>query len=497
MQQSLFGDEHSTRFIVARSGSLPDLISIIHTDAEITPPLFFVFAWLSAKISSAPEWLRLPSFVAGLSLIPLVYLTGLRTIGRPAALTAAALTALSPFMIYYSSEARSYGLMITLVALSTFAMLKGLEDRRARWWVLYGVASCGAVYSHYTSVFVLGAQLLWLLIVHREAWRPAVVANVGAVLGFAPWLSGVRGDLNSPTTHILSSLQPLTAERVRESIMDWAVGFPYPIIGLRELPGVPALVLLAVALAGAAVGLLIRFARHPLHPRQFPPGVVLVVLLALATPVGEAMVSLLGENDLLGARNLNASWPGFALATAALLWAPGGRAGMTTAALAIVAFGIGAVKMTQPDYGRPQVEEAVRFAERSAGARGVIVDDTSGDSTVPAGVPSPAEYLLRPEYLLRRPRRLFTLGRQRVRYDPFRPIAPPPDPSTVVPIAFDAARGERVAFMLRGVQARDLRARTDPVSKAILASIPQGYRPTAERRYPGLLPVWVIVYGRH
>ena len=44
--------------------------------------------------------LRAPSFLAGVAAIPLVYLLGARTVGRAAALVAAAITALSPFMIF-------------------------------------------------------------------------------------------------------------------------------------------------------------------------------------------------------------------------------------------------------------------------------------------------------------------------------------------------------------------------------------------------------------
>jgi Dolichyl-phosphate-mannose-protein mannosyltransferase len=486
MQETLFGDEHSTRFIVAQADSVPDLVSIIHTDAEITPPLYFLFAWLSAQIWSAPELLRLPSLLAGVALIPLVYLIGLRTIGRRAALTASALTALSPFMIYYSAEARSYGLMITLVALSTFAMLKGTEDRQAPWWVLYAAATCGAVYSHYTAVFVLGAQLLWLLVVHRDAWRPAVLANVCAALLFLPWLSGVRVDFDSPTTAILSTVQPFTAEHIREAITDWALGYPY-VVGLRDLPGVPALILLGAGLTVAAVGLTARLARGRLHLKEGSTGLVLVLFLAVATAIGEAVVTLVGNTNLLGARNLNASWPGFALATAAFLWGAGRRAGMVAACLAIAAFAIGAVKMTEPRFGRPQVEEAVRFVERTAGPRRVVVDGTTaGDALVPAGVPNSADYLLE------KPRWLFTAGRQTVLYDPFRIVGPAPEPTAVVSKAFRTARGERVAFILL----RDPRTRTDPLSRAIVGHVPGGYRRVAQRRYQGIHPTWAIVYGR-
>ncbi len=45
--------------------------------------------------------------------------------------------------------------MILAVTVSTLGMLLALDTGRARWWVVYAVAACAAVYSHYTCVFVL------------------------------------------------------------------------------------------------------------------------------------------------------------------------------------------------------------------------------------------------------------------------------------------------------------------------------------------------------
>jgi uncharacterized membrane protein len=107
LDQSLFADELSTYWIVSTNG-LGGVISTVHGNAEITPPLLFVASWLATQIDLSRELLRLPSLLAGVASIPAIYLLGTRTVGRPAALVAAALTTLSPFMIYYATEARSY-----------------------------------------------------------------------------------------------------------------------------------------------------------------------------------------------------------------------------------------------------------------------------------------------------------------------------------------------------------------------------------------------------
>src|SRR5918997_951487 len=216
-RQSLVADELATLWMVS-GRSFGDMVAAVHTDAEITPPLSFAASWLTSRIAETPELLRAPSVLAGTATIPLVYAVGVRTVGRRAGQLAAALTALSPFMLHYSSEARGYALMMLFALSSTLALLIAVEDGRARWWTAYAAASLAAALSHYTCVFVLAAQLGWVLWAHPAARRPALLANAAGAAGFLPWLPGLTADLRSTTTEILSALQPFTFEWVRTSL---------------------------------------------------------------------------------------------------------------------------------------------------------------------------------------------------------------------------------------------------------------------------------------
>ena len=116
----------------------------------------------------------------------------------------------------------------------------------------------------------------------------------------------------------------------------------------------PALVALgARARARRSAGLVAAALRGRL--RRPTAALVLVVVLAVSVPVGEALVSAVGSN-LFGTRNLAASWPAFALCLAALLVAAGPRLGIAAAALAIGAFAIGGVKMLDRDFRRPDFD---------------------------------------------------------------------------------------------------------------------------------------------
>lgn len=373
--QSLFGDELSTYWIVHDKG-LGDVLTSVHSNDEITPPLYFVLSWLTLKVGGAPEWVRLPSLIAGTASIPLVYMVAVRTLNRTAGAVAAAVMALSPFMIYYSVEARAYALMIGLLTLSTLALLLAISGGRTRWWVVYAICSCGALYSHYTSIFVLAAQVLWVAWQHREALRACIVANVAVALGFAPWLPGFAKDNDSPTTKILDSLQPFDFGAVKDAIENWAVGYPY--IPGSMLPGTVARVMIAAGLVVAVAACAPRLWRFvdrygAAAVRRIPPGAALIALLLLSTLIGEAVFSAVGTN-LLGARNLNASWPGFALAIGGLVAAGGLPLMIASGALILGGYASGAVQTLGDEATRPDYAGAARAIEERWGPGDVVVD---------------------------------------------------------------------------------------------------------------------------
>ena len=75
LHQSLFGDELATFWDVT-THSFFGVVRTVHTNAEITPPLYFVLAKLATYLDVSPEMLRLPSLIAGTATIPLVLRAG-------------------------------------------------------------------------------------------------------------------------------------------------------------------------------------------------------------------------------------------------------------------------------------------------------------------------------------------------------------------------------------------------------------------------------------
>jgi hypothetical protein len=104
-----FGDELFLWAIVD-DHSLRQVLSIVH-DTERTRPLGFVLSWLPARLSDPPELVRLPSLLTSVATVPLIYMVGLRTVGRGAPVVGAAWFGVSPFEIIYGTESRGYAMV--------------------------------------------------------------------------------------------------------------------------------------------------------------------------------------------------------------------------------------------------------------------------------------------------------------------------------------------------------------------------------------------------
>ena len=373
LHQSLVADELWS-YVGATQSSLGHVIDWVRSDQEITPPLFTVLAWISAKAGDPTVLIRLPSLLGGIAVIPLIYALGLRTVGRRAAYIAATLAALSPYLAWYSVEARAYSLTIVLVAASTLLLLIAIDRGPWAWWAAYAGLSCAAMYAHYTAVYVLLAQLAWALWRHPEVRRRVVVANLVAALAYLPWLPGVREDFQSPTQHTIGALVPFDLHNIIDFTARFALG--HPAIGLHDFLGTWPEVVLALGMAVAVVGLGIAWLggrKRPTGPREGSEAISLVVMLAVAAPIGVAMASLIGEPMYLP-RNLATSWPGLALALGALLSAglPVFRVVATT--LVVGVFAYCAIRTTEPPLQRPALRSAAAFIDKKAGPKDVVLD---------------------------------------------------------------------------------------------------------------------------
>ena len=203
--QSLWYDEG-----VSAAMSTRDLVDItVRAAGDIHPPLYYYLLHIWATLAGTSELaLRWLSLAAGVLLVAVIYSLGKRLFNSQVGVFAAVLAAVSPFLLYYSQEARMYSQVTFLAALSFYLFLRLISSRvddiprsklrRALPITCYVLVTAAMLYSHYFSFTILVAQnvLALIAIVASERRRGAiirrlvqwVIIQVIIVAIYSPWL---------------------------------------------------------------------------------------------------------------------------------------------------------------------------------------------------------------------------------------------------------------------------------------------------------------------
>jgi hypothetical protein len=313
--QGFWFDEGNTALLVHLSpGRMLGLIP----QSESTPPLYYGVAWVWARLFGYGEaGLRSLSAVAGVATIPVMYGAAAKLISRRAGVVAAALTACSPLLIWYSQEARSYALLVLLSALSLLAFAYALERPTARSLIWWAIACAAALATHYYAVLVIVPEAIWLLASHwyRRSVQLAFAAVALCGLALIPLAISQNGTANS------SWIAPIPLRlRLGQVIPQFLIGFQAPAQAVLEP--------LAAVMALLGLALLVLRSDVTARRRALALGALAVtgLVLNLALIAG-------GVDDLI-TRNVIALWLPAALLVAAGLGAH--RAGTVGVAATIV-----------------------------------------------------------------------------------------------------------------------------------------------------------------
>jgi mannosyltransferase len=177
-EQGFWYDEAFTPVHVLHAGLGATLKSLVHS--ENTPPLWYLLAWADARVlGDGALALRLPSALAGIATVPVVWAIGSELAGRRAALIGAALVAVNPLFVWYSQEARAYGLFVFFAALAMLCFARLLHRPSGTRATLFALSGALALLTHYFAAFLLVPMALWLL--RERAVRRAALPAIGAL----------------------------------------------------------------------------------------------------------------------------------------------------------------------------------------------------------------------------------------------------------------------------------------------------------------------------
>jgi uncharacterized membrane protein len=190
--QSLWLDEALSVVFSARP--LGELFSTL-TNVDLHPPLFYLLLHFWMKLAGQSEFsVRFVALALGLPTIPATYCLGralFRRGGVAIGLAGAFLCAISPFLVYYSQEARMYSGLASFGLLSSYTLWKLLTTGQPRWWWGYVAFTTLLIYTQYFGGLIVGFQAVYLLgaLVRRQSGAERGVLGL-AVTGvlYLPWL---------------------------------------------------------------------------------------------------------------------------------------------------------------------------------------------------------------------------------------------------------------------------------------------------------------------
>jgi 4-amino-4-deoxy-L-arabinose transferase-like glycosyltransferase len=272
--QSLWRDEVDAIYFALRP--LGETLSML-TAAAQNGPLYFLSLrpWLSV-VGSSEYALRLPSALAGVASIPLLWQVGRRLVGGTgpragggAPLIAALFLALNPYALWYGQEGKMYTIVTFLALLATWLFLRGVERGGALPWVAYALVVTLAMYTHLMMVLIIPVHFVWFLIVFPSLRGPLrgrrwgyLGALAALTLPYLPMLVWQWEMLTSGRKLTGFAYTPL-GDMVRTLLLNHARGFA---------PGEPLLILAPIYILGAA-GLLIGWMElRPPPEARIPPG---------------------------------------------------------------------------------------------------------------------------------------------------------------------------------------------------------------------------------
>ena len=105
--------------------------------------------------------------------------SGASSAASRAAIVCAALVAVNPLFVWYSQEARVYGLFVLTGALAMLCFLRALREPTPRRMAAFAVSASLALLTHYFAVFLLVPMALWLAWERRT--RRAALPAIGAL----------------------------------------------------------------------------------------------------------------------------------------------------------------------------------------------------------------------------------------------------------------------------------------------------------------------------
>lgn len=229
LSQSVRLDEAQSLWIATKP--VDTIIAITSEDVHVPLYSFLLHFWLQifgASLSAA----RVLSFLFFLLTLPVLYLFVKESSSKAVALLSVTLFALSPFIMWYSGEARMYTLFTLVTSLSHLFFLRMIRTDGQEGKLGYFISLLLGLYTHYFFVFLIATQALyvaWTMFKNYQEKVPqgfmkktyGIIAL--ASLCFVPWIWLLFSTGMAANTQPL--IPPPTSFNVIQTYVNFIFGF--------------------------------------------------------------------------------------------------------------------------------------------------------------------------------------------------------------------------------------------------------------------------------
>jgi len=166
---------------------------------DVHPPLFQMVLWLWINLFGFTEYVgRSLSAVFGVFGVFAVYLLGKEFFNKEVGLYATMIASVNYFLIYYSQEVRSYGLLCLFSTLSYLCFFKLFTTFKKKDLAVYLLVTAALLYTHYFGFFLVMTQAVVFAFFfiqekgkRRELLKFGMALGVGIIIAIAPLLGPI------------------------------------------------------------------------------------------------------------------------------------------------------------------------------------------------------------------------------------------------------------------------------------------------------------------
>ncbi len=212
----LWNDEIDTLFTAKM-----DVVEYIFTIAPIDlhPPLFISILHFMTYLGTSNFIMRMIPAIFGIATILISYIFISKIFGREYGLMTAFLLAISPYNIFYSQEMRPYTLMTFLSVIGLYFFYEACTGNKKAWtgWIILSIL---LLYTHYYSVFLILAQIVYYVYTNRADMKKAVPMIKSMIIVFLACIPLILFVLNNGIIHPITPNLPYLSESLSERMVN-------------------------------------------------------------------------------------------------------------------------------------------------------------------------------------------------------------------------------------------------------------------------------------